>query len=222
MLKLWAESRLLRRGGADVRSLAMYNRAVEGMHRHLVARFEDVNTGSRFAFLYERDAETGRRKNVMEHLACFVPGLLALGHELAQNITAGARAGAGAGRSGEFGRGGSNDDGGGGGDGDGDSEEGGTGGLHAEEVVLLRRSALDLEVAEQLAEGCWRAYRSQPTGLGPEMFAFDRETGEVQAMDPRYVNRFYSSSSCVIVEWFYAHSILHGHPPTPSYDQPTR
>ena len=181
MLKLWAESRLLRRGGADVRSLAMYNRAVEGMHRHLVARFEDANTGSRFAFLYELDAVTGRRKNVMEHLACFVPGLLALGHELAQNITAGT--GARAGRSGGGGRGGSNDDGGG----DDDGEEGGTGGLHAEEVVLLRRSALDLEVAEQLAEGCWRAYRSQPTGLGPEMFAFDRETGEVQAMDPRYV-----------------------------------
>lgn len=56
----------------DLRALRMYNRAVDGMREHLVVR----TSGGR-AFLGEHNGRAQVPRQ--EHLACFVPGMLALG-----------------------------------------------------------------------------------------------------------------------------------------------
>eukprot|EP00467_Chlorarachnion_reptans_P011364 CAMPEP_0114532346 /NCGR_PEP_ID=MMETSP0109-20121206/26614_1 /TAXON_ID=29199 /ORGANISM="Chlorarachnion reptans, Strain CCCM449" /LENGTH=759 /DNA_ID=CAMNT_0001715399 /DNA_START=323 /DNA_END=2606 /DNA_ORIENTATION=+ len=60
-------------GMVDTQVLGMYNRAMQSMREHLVR----ITTDKTEAFLTEYVG--GRHLNEMEHLSCFVPGMLALG-----------------------------------------------------------------------------------------------------------------------------------------------
>ena len=68
----------LQTGRRDDRLWAMYNDAVDGMRRHLVAQAPD---GLTFLnnFNMASSSGAGTVDVAMEHLACFVPGWLALG-----------------------------------------------------------------------------------------------------------------------------------------------
>ncbi len=66
-------------GQSDTDVLAMYNKAIQSMREHLV-----FDAGDGISFLAEHK---GRPIKEMEHLSCFVPGMLALGASLFNGTT---------------------------------------------------------------------------------------------------------------------------------------
>jgi len=75
LLKLWLQS-----GRKETKYREKWDEAVDGMHRHLI----DERAGRTFV-------SKSNSKGEMEHLACFLPGALAMGHMTATEGTLGAK-----------------------------------------------------------------------------------------------------------------------------------
>ena len=73
LLKQWIMS-----GGTDARVAAMYREAVQGMRDHMVRR-GGPHRCSDCTYIGKWNYNTGSYDDKMDHLVCFVPGMLALG-----------------------------------------------------------------------------------------------------------------------------------------------
>tara|TARA_B100000524_G_scaffold345045_1_gene243139 strand:+ start:631 stop:1650 length:1020 start_codon:yes stop_codon:yes gene_type:complete len=73
LLKQWLLS-----GKTDSRVRAMYETSIEAIAKHLV-RHGGADTCANCTYIGQLDYHTGLFKHQMDHLVCFVPGMLALG-----------------------------------------------------------------------------------------------------------------------------------------------
>jgi len=114
LLKQW-----LLTNRTEKRYLQAYQEAVQGVRKHLVKH----TVGKGVTFVAEGDIKQGATElqtvPKMDHLVCFLPGVLALGSWAGAGDTA------------------------------------------------------DLELAEELIEGCWMMYNSTKTGIAPEIAQFE-------------------------------------------------
>lgn len=140
LLKQW----LLDRGGAEPQTARrMYEASMEGVRSSLLA----VTAPSHLAYIAERRGT--KREDKMDHLVCFVPGMLLLGaHDWREPP----------------GRRPVRPDGSqGGGDGPASPTDATTRAVSGDVAATHRR------LAQQLARTCYEMYRRYPSGLAPEL-----------------------------------------------------
>jgi hypothetical protein len=145
----------------DTAALGMYNRAVQSMADDLV-----FDAGDGMAFLAEKKS---RPIKEMEHLSCFVPGMLSLGASLFSSENSGAQNINHAGKNRAY-----------------RSPEA------ASERELAEKSESQQKLAEKILAGCIFSYNRMPTGLAPERFSFEESRAKynrIQVKEGKYILR---------------------------------